>query len=752
MECKFNVLGMSCSACSAGVEKAVSRLDGVEKAEVNLLAETMVCKFDESKVNEEDIIKKVEKAGFHADLIKEETPSANVEKKTVQKEKKEEGTPIKTRLIASTVLLLLLMYVSMGHMIGLPLPSILTGTENALSFAFLQFLLTIPIVYLNRKFFVSGFKALLRKAPNMDTLVAVGSGASLVYSIAAVFVIGYGLGHGNMDLAATYSHHLYFESASMILTLVTVGKYLESRAKGKTNSAIKDLISLAPETAIVLRGGRELEIPTEQIVVGDIILVKPGARIPVDGVVTKGVSFVDESALTGESIPVEKQEGDNLISASMNKNGSLEMRATKVGKDTTLSQIINLVENAGATKAPIARMADKVSGVFVPIVMTISLLTILIWMIVGKDFSFALSLGVAVLVISCPCALGLATPVAITVATGRCAKHGILVKSAEALETLHLVDAVVLDKTGTITEGKPQVTNVLTNGMDENAFLKLAASLERDSEHPLAEAIMQAYSKEDVLFEMQNFKSVSGRGVAAELDSVSYYAGNRRYMEELGVSFSISEEEIEKHIKEGKTPMYFAKAQEVIGVVFAADRVKETSAKAISEMRKAGLDVIMLTGDNKATAKAIGKELELTDIISDVLPQDKERIVADIQKKGKRVAMVGDGINDSPALARADVGIAIGSGTDIAIESADIVLMKDDLADVCDVIDFSKKTIRNIKQNLFWALIYNTIGIPIAAGVLYPAFGMTLSPMIAAACMSFSSIFVTTNALRLYKK
>lgn len=752
MECKFNVSGMSCSACSAGVEKAVSRLDGVEKAEVNLLAETMVCKFDESKVNEEDIIKKVEKAGFHADLIKEETPSANVEKKTVQKEKKEEGTPIKTRLIASTVLLLLLMYVSMGHMIGLPLPSILTGTENALSFAFLQFLLTIPIVYLNRKFFVSGFKALLRKAPNMDTLVAVGSGASLVYSIAAVFVIGYGLGHGNMDLAATYSHHLYFESASMILTLVTVGKYLESRAKGKTNSAIKDLISLAPETAIVLRGGRELEIPTEQIVVGDIILVKPGARIPVDGVVTKGVSFVDESALTGESIPVEKQEGDNLISASMNKNGSLEMRATKVGKDTTLSQIINLVENAGATKAPIARMADKVSGVFVPIVMTISLLTILIWMIVGKDFSFALSLGVAVLVISCPCALGLATPVAITVATGRCAKHGILVKSAEALETLHLVDAVVLDKTGTITEGKPQVTNVLTNGMDENAFLKLAASLERDSEHPLAEAIMQAYSKEDVLFEMQNFKSVSGRGVAAELDSVSYYAGNRRYMEELGVSFSISEEEIEKHIKEGKTPMYFAKAQEVIGVVFAADRVKETSAKAISEMRKAGLDVIMLTGDNKATAKAIGKELELTDIISDVLPQDKERIVADIQKKGKRVAMVGDGINDSPALARADVGIAIGSGTDIAIESADIVLMKDDLADVCDVIDFSKKTIRNIKQNLFWALIYNTIGIPIAAGVLYPAFGMTLSPMIAAACMSFSSIFVTTNALRLYKK
>lgn len=752
MECKFNVTGMSCSACSAGVEKAVSRLDGVEKAEVNLLAETMVCKFDADKVTEEDIIKKVEKAGFHATVFSDETMAESENKPMEQAEVKEEGTSIKTRLIASVAFLTLLMYVSMGHMVGLPLPSFLTGVENAVSFALLQFLLTIPVIYLNRKFFIGGFKAVLRKAPNMDTLVAVGSGASLIYSIASIFVIGYGLGHGNTELAATYSHHLYFEGAAMILTLVTVGKYLESRAKGKTNAAVKDLISLAPETAVLLKDGKEVEVPTEQIAVGDILLIRPGSRIPVDGEVIKGTSFVDESALTGESIPVEKQEGDKLISASMNKNGSMQMRATKVGKDTTLSQIITLVENAGATKAPIARLADKVSGVFVPIVMSISLLTVVIWMLVGKDFSFALSLGVAVLVISCPCALGLATPVAITVANGRCAKHGILVKSAEALETLHLVDTVVLDKTGTITEGKPKVTDILTNGLDEKEFLHIAASLERDSEHPLAEAIMQAFGASKPLLETKNFRSVSGRGVTAQIEDAQYLAGNLKFMEEQNIENPIPASEIEKHIKEGKTPMYFAKDHRVIGIIFAADQVKETSTKAIRDMRKAGIDVVMLTGDNKATAKAIGKNLELTDIIADVLPQDKERIVSDIQKKNKKVAMVGDGINDSPALARADVGIAIGSGTDIAIESADIVLMKDDLADVCDVIDFSKKTIRNIKQNLFWAFIYNAIGIPIAAGVLYPAFGITLSPMIAAACMSFSSIFVTTNALRLYKK
>ena len=750
MQCKFDVQGMSCSACSAGVEKAVSRLDGVEKAEVNLLAETMICQYDDSKVSEEDIIKKVEKAGFHANVAQEET--ANVEHTQKHEEQKDDSTtPIKTRLIASIVFLAVLMYVSMGRMIGLPLPSILEGPENAISFALLQFLLTLPVIYLNRKFFIGGFKAVMRKAPNMDTLVAVGSGASLIYSVASIFVIGYGLGHDNLELAATYSHHLYFEGAAMILTLVTVGKFLESRAKGKTNAAVKDLISLAPETASVLRNGKEMEIPTEQIVVGDIVLVRPGSRIPVDGIVTKGSSFVDESALTGESIPVEKQEGDTLISASMNKNGSMEMRATKVGKDTTLSQIITLVENAGATKAPIARVADKVAGVFVPVVMSISLLTVIIWLLVGKEFSFALSLGVAVLVISCPCALGLATPVAITVANGRCAKHGILVKSAEALETLHLVNAVILDKTGTITEGNPKVTDILTNGMAEDEFLKIAASLEHGSEHPLSEAVLQKYGDAELL-EIKDFSTTSGRGVSGKIGEDVYLAGNKKWMEENNVSIEIPNAEIEKHIAEGKTPMYFAKNNAAIGAIFAADSVKETSAKAISNLRKAGLDVIMLTGDNKATAKAIGKDLELTDIISDVLPQDKERIVAEIQKKGKKVAMVGDGINDSPALARADVGIAIGSGTDIAIESADVVLMKDDLADVCDVIDFSKKTIRNIKQNLFWAFIYNTIGIPIAAGVLYPAFGITLSPMLAAACMSFSSIFVTTNALRLYKK
>ena len=753
MECKFAVTGMSCSACSAGVEKAVSRLDGVEKAEVNLLAETMLCQFDGDKVSEEDIIKKVEKAGFHAAVLAEDTPQElKQEKAASETQNTTEETPIKTRLIASIVFLTLLMYVSMGHMVGLPLPSILTGPENALSFALLQFLLTLPVIYLNRKFFIGGAKAIWRKAPNMDTLVAVGSGASLLYSIASIFVIGYGLGHGDLALAAAYSHHLYFEGAAMILTLVTVGKFLESRAKGKTNAAVKNLISLAPDTAVLLKNGQEVEVPTEQIKVGDTVLLRPGSRIPVDGEVIKGTSFVDESALTGESIPVEKQLGDTLISASMNQNGSLEMRATKVGKDTTLSQIITLVENAGATKAPIARLADKVSGVFVPIVMTISLVTIVAWMLAGKDFSFALSLGVAVLVISCPCALGLATPVAITVANGRCAKHGILIKSAEALETLHLADTVVLDKTGTITEGKPKVTDILTNGMDETEFIKMAAALEKNSEHPLAEAIVEAAGDRSNAQHFENFTSISGRGVKAEMDGALYLAGNLKFMEESQIEIPFSQDVLTQYQAQGKTPMYFAKDTQCIGVIFAADSVKESSIKAIHELRKDGIDVIMLTGDHKTTAKAIGKQLELTDIISDVLPQDKERIVADIQKKNRKVVMVGDGINDSPALARADVGIAIGSGTDIAIESADVVLMKDDLYDVCDAIRFSKKTIRNIKQNLFWAFIYNAIGIPIAAGALYPAFGITLSPMLAAACMSFSSIFVTTNALRLYKK
>lgn len=636
------------------------------------------------------------------------------------------------------------MYVAMGKMLTLPLPPFLDGVENGGVFVFAQILLVLPILYVNRKFFIVGFRALIKKAPNMDSLIAVGSTSALAYSIFSAFVIFHSLGHSNFDLAHKYLMNLHFEGAGMILTLVTVGKLLEERSKNKTGEAITKLIDLSPKEATCIRNGKEVLVKTEDILVGDIIVIRPGEKIPVDGVVIEGSSSVDKSALTGESIPVDVTVGSEVISASINKNGYFKMKATKVGANTTLAQIIDLVESANATKAPIARIADKVAGVFVPAIITLAVLVCAIWVIVGQPFSFAIERAIGVLVISCPCALGLATPVAITVATGRCAKKGILVKSAEALETLHSIDTVVLDKTGTITEGKPKVCGVYPCEISADELIKISASLEKQSEHPLAEAIL-SYAHDTKLYEVQNFTSVSGRGITGEINGTKYYGGNLAFMSEQGIDVSGAKD------SDG-TPMYFAKENQFIGVIYAMDTVKESSFTAISDMQKMGLSVVMLTGDSKKTAEVIKNQLNLTDVIAEVMPADKEKAISTLQSEGKKVLMVGDGINDSPALAKADVGIAIGSGTDIAIDSADLVLMKSNLNDVCEAISFSKKTLRVIKQNLFWAFFYNVLAIPVAAGVLYAPFGITLSPMIGAAAMSFSSIFVTLNALRLYKK
>ena len=747
MKQKFIVDGMSCTACSAGVERAVNKLDGITRAEVNLLAKTLLCEFDETKTTTQDILDAVEDLEFDIALVTE----AKTPVKPATAPTQEQFTPIKTRLIVSVIFLIILMYISMGHMLHLPLPAFLTGMQNAIAFAFTQLLLSIPIVYVNRKFFFSGFKALFKGTANMDSLVAIGSSAALIYGVFAIYRIGYGFGIGDTEIIHQYMSNLYFESACMILALITIGKYLEERSKGKTNSAISKLMDLSPKNATVIRGGVEISVPTQELVVGDIIIIKPGEGIPVDGTVTEGGSSVDESALTGESFPVEKVVGSHVMSASINKTGSFKMVATRVGSDTSLAKIIELVQDAGATKAPIARLADKVAGKFVPVVITISVLATIVWLILGQSIEFSLSIGIAVLVISCPCALGLATPVAITVATGRSASKGILVKTATALETLHSVDTVVLDKTGTITQGEPTVTKIITVNTTEADLLSVAVSLEKQSEHPLADAII-GHAKTAVVQEVVGFTAVAGRGITATIENSPYYAGNLAYMQDLNIDTKQVETEVDDYINNGNTPMYFAKEHSLIGVILASDKVKETSAEAIKTLREMKIDVIMLTGDNEQTANAIAKNLELSKVIAQVMPQDKEQVVIDLQKQGKKVAMVGDGINDSIALTRADVGIAIGNGTDIAIESADVVLMKSDLNDVCEAISYSKKTLRNIKQNLFWAFSYNVIGIPVAAGVLFPISGHTLSPMIAAACMSVSSIIVVTNALRLYRK
>lgn len=746
MKQKFDVTGMTCSACSAHVEKSVSKLEGVQCVNVNLLQNSMVVEYDDNALGTTDIIHAVESGGYGAS-VQGETKMQEAPKNVAA----EEMHHMKRRLIASFCFLIPLFYISMGHMMGAPLPAILLGDENVMIFALTQLFLTIPVLIINKKYYVVGFKALWNKAPNMDSLIALGSAASVVYSVFAIYSMAYAMGHGDLMTAHHYGMELYFESAAMILTLITVGKYMETRSKGKTSEAISKLIDLAPKTATVLRNGVEQEIPVEEVVTGDTIIVKPGQRIPVDGKIMEGFSAVDESAITGESIPVEKQVGDTVIGATVNKSGYFRMTATRVGKDTTLSQIIALVEEAGASKAPIAKLADKVSGVFVPVVITIAVLAAVIWFVAGNQpFSFALSIGIAVLVISCPCALGLATPTAIMVGTGKGAEYGILVKSAESLEIAHQVQTVVLDKTGTLTEGKPVVTDVvLAKGILRNRLLKQAAAVEALSEHPLAEAIVAYAKKKEVLFEKaENLTATAGQGVEADVAGNHILAGNLKMMQERGIQLGEWEAKAVDLAEAGKTPLFFAENETFLGIVALADTLKPTSKAAVDAFHQMGIEVVMLTGDNKRTAQAIAKELDIQ-VIAEVLPQDKEREVRRLQEQGKKVAMIGDGINDAPALMRADVGVAIGAGTDVAMESADIILMKSDLMDAVTAIELSHATIRNIKENLFWAFFYNACGIPLAAGVFYPLLEWKLNPMFAAAAMSFSSAFVVGNALRL---
>ncbi|PWM63650.1 MAG: copper-translocating P-type ATPase [Clostridia bacterium] len=756
---KFSVTGMTCAACEANVTRSVKKLNGVSEVTVSLLANQMRVRFDENTVDTAEILRAVADAGYGAALLgqskKQQESGFRGEWQRRQEEALQNQRGMKRRLVISIALLVPLMYVAMGEMLGLPVPAFLSGTENALISAFTQFLIALPVLFVNRKFFTSGFHALLKRAPNMDSLVSVGSGASMLYGIFAIYRMAHGFGHGDMQAVHQYAHSLYFESAAMILTLVTVGKYLEARSKSKTSDALGKLVNLAPKTAAVIRDGMEQIIPSEQVVAGDIVVIKPGQSIPVDGVVTEGYGYVDQAAITGESIPVEKGAGDTVISATINKNGTFRFRASRVGEDTTLAQIIRLVDEAGSTKAPIARLADKISGVFVPVVMGIAVLAGAVWMFAGESFEFALNCAVSVLVISCPCALGLATPVAIMVGTGKAAEYGILIKSAESLENLHTVDTVVLDKTGTITSGHPAVTDiiVLASGVAEREFLAEAACAESGSEHPLAAAVVEKAKDEGILYDAPDrFEMVAGRGVRAEAAGKTILAGNAAFLREQGVSGVDSDavrKAVERLAAAGKTPLLFARCGTVSGVIAVADTIRETSRAAIRQFQAMGLQVVMLTGDNRLTAQAIREELGIAEAISDVLPTDKEACVRALQEKGHKVAMVGDGVNDAPALMRADIGIAIGAGTDIAIDSADVVLMKDSLLDVATAIRLSRAVVRNIRMNLFWAFFYNVLGIPVAAGALYPAFKLLLSPMIGSAAMSLSSLCVVTNALRL---
>ena len=734
---KFNVTGMTCSACSAHVEKSVKKLDGVKSVNVNLLQNNMHVDFDETAVSVDDIINAVVSGGYGASV-------AGKEQEKKDNKIDNEISNMKFRLIVSLVCLVPLMYISMGHMWGWPFLSVFHGAENGITFALTQMLLTLPIMYVNRKYYITGFKTLFHGAPNMDSLIAIGSGAAFAYGIIAIYCIGYGLGHGDKEFAHSYMMNLYFESAAMILALITLGKFLESRAKGKTSQAIEKLIDLSPKTAVVIRDGKEVTVGVDDVQIGEIVVVKAGQSVPLDGVIVEGNGAIDESAITGESIAVEKNVGDKVIGATINKSGYFKFKVEKVGEDTALSQIIHLVEEASASKAPIAKLADKVSGIFVPVVISIAVITIIVWLLLGKGVSFALSMGISVLVISCPCALGLATPTAIMVGTGKGAQYGILTKSAESLETAHQVDTVVLDKTGTITEGKPSVTDIAPVGISDKELLQIAASIEYLSEHPLAKAIVEKADGLE-LSDVADFEQIVGQGVKGNVDGKKVLAGNYKMMRENNIE--VSEDEI--FANDGKTSLYFAVDNKFVGIIAVADTIKETSRQAIEDMRNMGLDVIMLTGDNAVTANAIKNKLPLSSAVAEVLPSDKEEEVRKLQQSGHKVAMVGDGINDAPALTRADVGIAIGAGTDIAIESADIVLMKSNLQDVVTSIELSHSVIKNIKENLFWAFFYNALGIPIAAGVLYGIAGLKLNPMIAALAMSFSSVFVVSNALRL---
>ena len=733
---QFAVTGMTCAACSAHVEKAVSRLSGVQSAPVNLMLGSMTVTYDEKAVTESDIIAAVKAAGYGA------SPASQTDQGQLRRDQDAALRRRKKHLIWSVVFLVPLFYLSMGHMMGLPLPQVLH--MHPLLLACLQLALVIPILILNRNYFTVGFSRLVKLSPNMDSLVAVGAAAGLVYSLIEMGLLAAGQVSGMPDL--------YFESAGMILTLVTVGKYLEERSRGKTTGAISALLALAPESAVVRRQGQELTIPTEEIVAGDTVIVRQGGRIPVDGVITDGHAAVDESAITGESLPVEKVPGDAVTSATVTSSGYLELRATRVGGDTTLSQIIRLMEEAASSKAPISRLADRISGIFVPTVMAISLTAALLWAFVGgMDVRFCLSIAIAVLVISCPCALGLATPVAIMVGTGQAAQQGILIKSAESLELLHKVQTVVLDKTGTVTMGQPRVTDILcAPGVTEEELLCVAASAEKPSEHPLAHAIVEESQARHIpLYPVSGFRSVPGGGIQATLSGEAVLAGNAGYLAQNGVSLAAMEADAHRLAEDGKTPLFFAESGRLLGCVAVADVVKPDSAKAIAALRRMGRRVVLLTGDNQRTANAIARQIGVDQVIAQVLPQDKAKCVAQLQQQGQRVAMVGDGVNDAPALAQADVGLAIGAGTDIAIESADVVLMKSSLLDIPSAMDLSRAVLRNIKQNLFWAFFYNSIGIPVAAGVLYPALHLTLNPMLAAAAMSLSSVCVVSNALRL---
>ena len=736
MEIKLKVSGMTCAACSARVEKVTRQVKGVHTTDVNLLAGSMTVDAESEQVVDA-IIKAVTDAGYGASL-----PGKKVEpEKTVDTGMAE----MKKRIIGSAVFLIILMYFTMGHMVGLPVPHWYHNEENALVAALMQFFLTLPAVYLNRVYYTRGIKSLVKGAPNMDSLIAVGSGAALIFGIVALFRMAFAMGNGDWDTVRLYRENLYFESAAMILTLITLGKFLEARAKGKTGDAIRQLMDLSPKTAVILRDGLEKEVPIEEVKVGDVVVVRSGGRIPVDGTVISGRGAVDQSALTGESVPVDKAEGDTVSAATINTEGYLQLRADKIGEDTTLSQVIRLVEEAGGSKAPIARLADRIAGVFVPVVMGIALVAFVVWILAGQGFEFALTTAISVLVISCPCALGLATPVAIMVGTGRGASMGVLFKNAQALENLHSIDTVVLDKTGTLTAGKPAVTEVLAANDNSNKLLEVAAALESRSEHPFAKAIL-AYCKDLVYPEAEDFETLPGRGVCGVIQGVRYYGGNKRLMEEKGIDLTDHSEFASK----GKTPLYFGSERgEYLGAIVAADVLKPDSVDAVKALHDLHLQVVMLTGDNQKTAQAIGAEAGIDRVVADVLPADKAGAVDALRREGKKVLMVGDGINDAPALVTADVGMAIGAGTDIAVESADVVLMNDSLTGIANAIRLSKATIRNIKQNLFWAFFYNSLGIPVAAGVLFPAFGIQLSPMIGAAAMSLSSVFVVTNALRL---
>ena len=743
MKEKYNITGMTCSACSAHVTKAVSKLNGVKNVNVNLLSNNMVVEYDDT-ISSNDIITAVTEAGYGAEIDSKKRNTATVQKPPYDTELEN----MRKRLIVSFVFFIPVMYLSMGSMAGLPQFSFFKHYEGSFNYAFTLFLLTIPVLIVNRKFFINGFKALLNKAPNMDSLVALGSSAAVIYGIFAIYRIGYGYAYQEVSIVMKYSHDLYFESAVTILTLITLGKYLETKSKRRTRDAVEKLINLTPKTAVVEKDGKEVTVAYNDIQVGDIIVVKPGGIIACDGIIISGSTSIDESAITGESMPVEKKQGDKVISATINKTGHIKFKALKVGSNTTLSQIISLVEEAANSKAPVSKLADKISGIFVPVVIIIALISGIFWLYMGESYEFALSIAISVLVISCPCALGLATPVAIMVGTGKGAENGILIKSAESLEMAHNIKAVALDKTGTITEGKMKVVNIQSFKYSQNDLLQIAYSMEVKSEHPVSKAVVKKAEELNCrLLDIDDFTAYSGLGISCKINDNSYYAGNSKFLSNNNIDIS----KISNMILPNKAsaPIYIAENNDVIGIIYVADTIKESSIEAVKGFKEQGIEVYMLTGDNKETAEYIAHQAGINNVYAELLPQDKEKLIRELQDKGLKTAMVGDGINDAPALMRSDLGIAIGAGTDVAVESADIVLIKNNLLDALTAVKLSHATIKNIKTNLFWAFFYNIIGIPVAAGVFYMSFGITLNPMIAAAAMSFSSIFVVTNALRL---